>query len=141
MAVSMVRKSESREDALIRLANKARAEGVKLYQDPKDGRYYASSVSNPGHMHYVTGFSCDCAGFVQHGRCKHYAALMSALGWIATPEPEPTAPATGPAVCGQCSGIGETQYTRSTGRGRSVYDWQTCSDCRGSGTETLPAAA
>jgi mono/diheme cytochrome c family protein len=81
---------------------------------------------------------------VQHGRCKHYAALMSALGWIGTtPEPEPTAPATGPAVCGHCNGLGETQYTRGTGRGRYQYDWQTCSACHGAGTElteTLEAA-
>jgi hypothetical protein len=79
---------------------------------------------------------------VQHGRCKHYAALMSAFGWIGTtPEPEPTAPATGPAVCGHCNGLGETQYTRGTGRGRYVYDWQTCAACGGGGTEELPAAA
>jgi mono/diheme cytochrome c family protein len=81
---------------------------------------------------------------VQHGRCKHYAALMSALGWIGTtPEPEPTAPATGPAVCGHCNVLGETQYTRGTGRGRYQYDWQTCSACHGAGTElteTLEAA-
>jgi hypothetical protein len=133
MAVSMVRKSETREEALVRLAAKAREEGVKLYRDSKDGRYYASSVSTPGQMHYVTGFSCDCAGFAQHHRCKHYAALMSALGWIAAPEPKPTAPATRPAVCGTCNGLGETQYTRSTGLGRYVYDWQTCGACHGTG--------
>jgi hypothetical protein len=137
MAVAMVRTSETREQALERLAAKAREEGVKLYQDPADGRYYASSVSTPGRRHYVTGFSCDCAGFVQYDRCKHYAALMSALGWIATAGPEPT----GPAVCGHCNGLGETQYTRGTGRGRYVYDWQTCAACGGGGTEELPAAA
>jgi hypothetical protein len=39
MAVAIFRTQETRKDALIRLANKAHAEGVKLYRDPKDGRY------------------------------------------------------------------------------------------------------
>ena len=39
---------ESREEALMRLATQARATGVKLYQDRADGRFYASSRSQPG---------------------------------------------------------------------------------------------
>ncbi len=79
---------------VMRLAAKARAEGVRLYVDRRDGRHFASSVSHPGTLHYVTGYSCDCRGFATHQRCKHLAALLSALGWLpGTPEPD-TAPMT-----------------------------------------------
>jgi hypothetical protein len=41
----------------------------------------------------VTGFSCDCRGFVAYQRCSHLAALHAALGWLnADPEPEPDPP-------------------------------------------------
>ena len=87
-----VRLEAARDDAVRRLARKARAEGVQLYRDAKDGRHYASSVSHPGKFHYVTGVSCDCMGFASHGRCKHHSALLVALGWVAddtTVDPDP----------------------------------------------------
>ncbi len=88
--MAMTRSTETREATLTRLLDKARAEGVRLYRDPADGRYYASSASTPGRYYLLTGYSCECADFCQHGRCKHYAALMSALGWIDTdPSPAP----------------------------------------------------
>lgn len=81
--------TETERQALSRLLDKAKSEGVRLYRD-HDGRHYASSASQPGTLHYVTGYSCDCRGFVSHGRCKHYAALLSALGWLQDdPEPSP----------------------------------------------------
>jgi hypothetical protein len=86
-----VRIEAERDEAIRRLARKARAEGVQLYRDAWDGRFYASSVSCPGAMHYVTGISCDCMGFVSHQRCKHHSALLVALGWVTdeTIEPDP----------------------------------------------------
>ena len=87
-----IRMEAAREDTVRRLARKARAEGVQLFRDARDGRHYASSVSHPGKMHYVTGLSCDCQGFASHGRCKHHSALLVALGWVAddsTFEPDP----------------------------------------------------
>jgi hypothetical protein len=81
-----------RDEAIRRLARKARAERVQLFCDSRDGRYYASSVSCPGKMHYLTGVSCDCMGFASHGRCKHHSALLLALGWVSddtTCEPDP----------------------------------------------------
>jgi hypothetical protein len=87
-----VRLEAERDEAIRRLAAKARKEGVQLYRDSRDGRYYASSVSHPGKMHYVTGLSCDCPGFATHQRCKHHSALLVALGWVAdnsTVEPDP----------------------------------------------------
>ncbi len=91
--------------ALTRLAGKARTDGIRLFRD-RAGRYFASSASKPGTLHYVTGYSCDCLGFVTHHRCKHHAALMTALGWIddnVDPEPEPPAISTCNA-CGVCQG-------------------------------------
>ena len=89
MDITDVRITETEHTALTRLLAKARAEGVKLLRD-HDGRHFASSVSQPGTLHYVTGLSCDCRGFVSHGRCKHHAALLSALGWLqGDPEPDP----------------------------------------------------
>ena len=86
-----IRLEAQRDAAIRRLGRKARAEGVQLYRDAKDGRYYASSVSCPGKLHYLTGLSCDCVGFASHGRCKHNSALLLALGWVAdsTFEPDP----------------------------------------------------
>ncbi len=84
-----IRITETERTALTRLLAKARAEGVKLTRD-QDGRHFASSVSQPGKLHYVTGLSCDCRGFIAHQRCKHLAALLAAKGWLdGTPEPDP----------------------------------------------------
>lgn len=134
---------ETPEDAIRRLARKARREGVKLYQDPTDGRHYASSVSSPELLHYLTGVSCDCAEFASYQRCKHHSALLVALGWVEgdpTLDPEPI-PITGTIVrCGTCNGLGETQYTRATGPQRYVEDWETCPTCRGCGVEKKIAA-
>ncbi|MDQ3654246.1 MAG: hypothetical protein M3457_04105, partial [Chloroflexota bacterium] len=78
-----IRITETERTALTRLLAKAKAEGVTLIKDA-DGRHFASSVSEPGKLHYVTGYSCDCRGFVAHGRCKHYAALLASKGWLDT---------------------------------------------------------
>jgi len=88
--MATVHLSETHDAALVRLAHKARAEGIRLYRDRNDGRHYASSASTPGRLHYVTGLSCDCVGFATHQRCQHFAALLAGLGWLATdPEPAP----------------------------------------------------
>ncbi len=121
---------ESREAALIRLADRARTTGVRLYQDRKDGRFYASSRSQPGTYHRVTGFSCSCRGFLRQGRCAHLAALHAALGWLETP-PEPTAPAS--ASCPECFGSGEVCGTVASGR-TWAYASVTCATCHGRGS-------
>jgi hypothetical protein len=122
----MTLRNETRTDTLTRLLAKARHDGIKLYRDRADGRYYATSASDPDTLHYVTGYSCDCAGFVHHGCCKHYAALMAALGWI---ERGPDAPA--PVACSECQGRGTVTGTFATGRRTYRYDWQTCPTCHG----------
>ena len=126
--------------ALTRLAAKARTDGIKLFRD-KSGRYFASSASTPGTLHYVTGYSCDCIGFVTHQRCKHHAALMVALGWLGPdrcpdpdPQPEPDPPATAMSTpCSECSGHGQVSGTVSTSRTSWRYDSITCPDCFGTG--------
>lgn len=85
----LVHTSESTDDALRRLARKAAAEHVHIYEDRRDGRTYASSVSQPGYLHHVTMTSCDCVGFANHGHCKHHAALLVALGLIDIPSLQP----------------------------------------------------
>jgi hypothetical protein len=86
-----IRIEAERDEVIRRLAAKARKEGVQLYRDARDGRYYASSVSHPGKFHFLTGISCDCQGFATYQRCKHHSALLVALGWLTdeTIEPDP----------------------------------------------------
>ncbi len=124
---------ESREDALMRLATQARATGVRLYQDRHDGRFYASSRSQPGALHRVTGFSCTCQGFVRHSRCAHLAALHAALGWLnVEPDPEPTPPAE-TMICASCNDTGTitVAHSRWVGGGRLGHrdQWSTMAAC------------
>ena len=94
--MNTTRVQETEREDIARLLDKAKAEGVTIVRDHTDGRFYASSVSKPGAMHYVTAYSCTCIGFCRHQRCKHLVALWSHLGYF-DPEPdsEPTPP---PAV-------------------------------------------
>jgi predicted RNA-binding Zn-ribbon protein involved in translation (DUF1610 family) len=73
---------------LHRLAGIARQRGLRLFE-PQPGHWYCTSASSPRALHVVTGFSCDCAGFAQHGRCTHHSLLLSELGWLPDPDPEP----------------------------------------------------
>ncbi len=115
--------------ALTRLAGKARTDGIRLFRD-KSGRYFASSASRPETLHFLTGYSCDCRGFVTHQRCKHHAALMVALGWVEDdPTPEPTPIST----CGECQGQGLVSGTISTGPNSWRYGSVCCPDCHGAG--------
>jgi hypothetical protein len=79
---------ETEAHAMRRLLAKARAEGIKLGQDPA-GRFWASSTSQPGRWYAVTAISCNCKGFAGHQRCKHLAALHAHLGWLTDDQPEP----------------------------------------------------
>ena len=124
---------ESREDALIRLADQARTSGVRLYMDRKDGRFYVSSRSQPGTFHRLSGFSCSCRGFIGHGRCAHLAALHAALGWL---DPEPTPPAS--TACPVCNGSGSECGTVPSGRSWR-YDSFVCGTCHGSGEVVIAA--
>jgi hypothetical protein len=67
-------------DDFHRLAELAHQRGLRLFRDGP--RWYCSSASDAGGCHYVTGFSCDCQGFVAHQRCSHHALLLERLGWL-----------------------------------------------------------
>ncbi len=97
MVTLQVRHTETVDGARARLARKAEVEGVTITRD-QGGRYFASSVSTPGQSHYVTGYSCDCVGFANRGRCKHHSALLAAMGWLDDADPEPTPPVAAVAV-------------------------------------------
>ena len=74
----------------------------------------------PGRCYAVTAYSCTCRGFAGHQRCKHLAALLSALGWLneapITPEPAPLVVDV-PAPCRHCEGRGFWIKARRAGGG------------------------
>jgi hypothetical protein len=137
MVSVQVQRSESRDEALVRLAAQAMERGVQISRTP-DGRHWATSISRPGELHYVTGVSCDCPGFMRHQRCTHLAALLASLGWL--PEPTPPAPAVvrmPDAPCHNCDGNGWGYGTVEGGR----MDRVTCWICGGAGVEPATAIA
>jgi hypothetical protein len=102
---------------LHRLAARAQERGLRLTQE-RPGVWFCSSASRP-ELHYVTGLSCDCRGFIEHQRCTHHARLLDHLGWL--PEIE-----DGSAPCLWCFGSGRTPND-DTGQ----YD--RCHPCEGTG--------
>lgn len=69
---------EQHNEAVVRLAEQAKASGVRIYS--YNLTYYATSKSEPGALHAVTAWSCDCKGFAFRGRCQHHAALLDHIG-------------------------------------------------------------
>ena len=67
---------ETEAAALHRLAAQAKARGIKIIQNIVTNAHFATSASRPGTLHTVTLYSCDCAGFLRHARCVHYAAIL-----------------------------------------------------------------
>ena len=76
--MGVIRQIEQHDEAVVRLAAQATANGVRIYAC--DLTYYATSTSDPGTLHRVTAWSCDCIGYVFHGRCQHHAALLQHIG-------------------------------------------------------------
>lgn len=133
---SVQKPRESWEEAIWRLAAEAERHGVLIYRhDNGQGcvRYFATSQSDPGTLHYVTAVSCDCAGFVHHGRCRHLAALLQHTGNL-PPRDDPPAVADGADVvtaerCVNCFGSGTV--------GEDDRWCGACSQCGGTGTVTI----
>ena len=115
-------------EQVMRLAAKAKAEGVRLYVDRRDNRHYASSGTTEGRLYFVTLASCTCPGFAAHGHCKHWAALQLAIALPGPPEPNPS-------VCSACAGNGVIEQPRSRwiGGSRTGFrdEWSVAAPCRG----------
>ena len=69
---------ETEAQALHRLAWEAKARGVKIVHNLVTNAHFATSAGRPGTLHKVTLYSCDCAGFLRHARCMHYALVLEA---------------------------------------------------------------
>jgi hypothetical protein len=102
-----------------RLADLAQARGLRVFEAGPNQWFYTSHT-DPFALHTVTGFSCDCRGFLHQQRCTHHAALLVHLGWL--PEIEAATPT--PADCPACSGCGVVVYRTFEER---------CPACGGSG--------
>jgi len=115
---------------VMRLAAKAKAEGVKLYVDRRDGRHYASSATTAGRLYYVTLASCTCPGFATHGHCKHWGALQLAIS-LDDPEPDPAGAAL--PDCDRCfdSGLVDAPHSRWVGPSRTGFrdQWDSVVPC------------
>ena len=80
---------ETAEQGLRRLAAQARERGIRVYQYEPTSEWYANSYTSPDRLHRVTRVSCDCPGFVRHGRCQHHADLLHYLGELPPDPPSP----------------------------------------------------
>jgi hypothetical protein len=113
---------------LHRLAEFAHARGLRVFEAAPH-QWFCTSHSDPFAPHVVTGFSCDCAGFVRHQRCTHHSLLLAHLGWL--PELEDEASVS--IDCPDCCGCGQQWY-------RSGYSLP-CETCRGTGIKATEPPA
>jgi hypothetical protein len=110
---------------LHRLADLAHERGLRVFE-VSPHHWFATSQSDPFKLHVVTGFSCDCQGFLSCGRCSHHSLLLEHLGWL--PElPDGDFPdvENAPTTCPACNGGGVLVY-RSGNQER-------CPACHGTG--------
>lgn len=96
--------NETEAQALHRLAAQAREKGVRVLVYPYTNEHFAESASHPGELHRVTMVSCDCRGWMRHGRCTHNAAVLDMYGNLPPVEPD-GGPELGPDGGGQPSPV------------------------------------
>ena len=89
-------RGESEAEVLHRLAAQAKARGIKIIQNIVTNAHFATSASRPGTLHKVTLLSCDCLGFVTHGRGTHFAAILEYYCSLPPIEPVAIAPEPDP---------------------------------------------
>jgi hypothetical protein len=79
-ATTATRPTDTRDQAIRRLAFQAITRGLRIFEHQATGEFFCSSYSQPDRCHRVTALSCDCAGFIRHGRCQHHALLLFQIG-------------------------------------------------------------
>ena len=94
--------SESRDQALRRLALQAINLDIRVLEYVPTNEVYATSYSQPDRLHRLTAVSCDCAGFQRHGQCMHFAVFLWHRGELPPLDPDPSPPAMPVVLCGQC---------------------------------------
>jgi hypothetical protein len=119
----MSESEHERAVALHRLALLARERGLRILRD-REGRFLVTSHSHPRLVYYVTAVSCECPGFIRHGRCTHQALLLFELGWLPEVEGMPS-----PLVkCVSCSAGKVARWVAG-----HMSGCQDCDVCGGSG--------
>ncbi len=117
---------------LWRLADQARANGVRLLSEGLSGERFATSATDPNTVYRLTAYSCTCKGFCHTGRCQHHALLLAELGWLPDLEPAPASVAT----CPTCGGRGiDPACSGHPVAGMTVHC--PCHACQGAGTVTV----
>lgn len=124
------RPGETIDEAIVRLAVVARERGITIIV--RDGRYFATSYTQPHKLHFVTLLSCDCRGFAHHGRCTHHSALLEALGQL--PHIDRLPAGCVKVRCRHCHGAGRNLRVRAR-----PEDQGACPACRGTGREVSTA--
>lgn len=80
-----------RDQDIRRLALQALSHDLRILVYPIGGEVYCTSRSEPDLLHRVTRLSCDCRGFIQHGRCSHHSLLLHHLGELPPAQPHRSA--------------------------------------------------
>jgi len=95
---SPVHVGETEAQALHRLAAQAKARGIKLIVNQVTNHHFCTSASNRDKLHAVTLYSCDCRGFITHGRCMHLALVLEAYHSLPSIDSEPDPDGGGEAL-------------------------------------------
>lgn len=76
---------EPRDQDIRRLALQALNHDLRILVYQPTAEVYCTSSSEPDLLHRVTRLSCDCQGFIRHGRCQHHALLLHHLNELPAP--------------------------------------------------------
>lgn len=92
MITQTVSTVETEAQALHRLAAQAHEKGIRIIVNLTTNHHFSTSATNRDKLHAVTLYSCDCRGFIAHGRCMHHALVLEryhSLPPIDADDPEP----------------------------------------------------
>ncbi len=126
MDTVQARVDRHRLEDLHRLAAKAEKGGSRILHVAGTSGHVATSASSPV-CYQVSVSGCGCKGFAVHGRCGHWALLLSELGRL--PDLADVVCDEAPALCRSCRGTGFVRMTT----GPALADWvmAPCTACTG----------